>query len=303
MSSSTGSPKTALRSMTGFGAARQTRDGLTLRCELRSVNHRHLVVRVKGPSELGGLGGIEIEIEKRVRARLARGSVSCNLWLERSDELLAAKIDKQLFARYAAELDELARELDRPDRVSMDRLLSLPGVMGCADESAWQDQARKMALAVVDGAIGDLVVMREREGAALFVDLAAQCAALELLMAGVAERMPVVVQEHYAALKRRLADLIVAAPADGDLSRELALIADRHDVAEELTRLASHVTQLEKLLAEVGAVGRKLDFLIQETLREVNTIGSKCNDAAVAHLVVDMKNVVERLREQVQNVE
>lgn len=303
MTGSTSSPKAALRSMTGFGAARQTRDGLTLRCELRSVNHRHLVVRVKGPSELGGLGGLEIEIEKRVRARLARGSVSCNLWLDRGEELTAAKVDKELLRRYASELDDLAHELDRPDKVSMDRLLSLPGVMGAGDESAWQEQARHMALSVVSAAILDLVVMREREGAALAIDLGAQCAALEVLMAGVGERMPVVVAEHFAALKRRVGELIEKAAEDTDLTRELALIADRHDVSEELTRLASHVAQLEKLLTEAGAVGRKLDFLIQETLREVNTIGSKCNDASVAHLVVDMKNVVERLREQVQNVE
>ena len=105
------------------------------------------------------------------------------------------------------------------------------------------------------------------------------------------------------ALKRGVTELIEGAPKDADLARELAMLADRHDVSEELTRLDSHVAQLNGMLNEGGAVGRKLDFLIQEFLREVNTIGSKCNDADVAHKVVNMKNVVERLREQVQNVE
>jgi uncharacterized protein (TIGR00255 family) len=295
-----GASKGGLRSMTGFGAARLAEGGLTLRCEARSVNHRHLVVRVKAPSELGG---VDVEIEKRVKARLTRGSVSLNLWLERGDELVAAKIHKELLMRYAAELDAIAEEAGRDDRVSMDRLVALPGVIGAADECAWQDEARALALDAAAAALDDLEVMRGHEGAALEVDLLANCALLEGLMAGVEERMPEVVKAHFEALKKRVSELTDSKPKDEDLARELALLADRHDVSEELTRLASHVAQLEGLLKGAGAIGRKLDFLIQETLREVNTIGSKCNDSAVAHLVVDMKNVVERLREQVQNVE
>jgi len=293
-------PDSGLSSMTGFGAASLSAGALTLRCEVRSVNHRHLVVRVKGPSDLGG---IDVEIEKRVKARLARGSVTLNLWLERDDELVAAKIHKGLLLRYAAELDAIAEQAGRPDRVSMDRLVVLPGVVGTEDKGAWQDEARALALEAAAAALDDLEVMRRREGGALEADLLANCAELEELMAAVGERMPEVVRAHFDALKKRVAELAETTPKDEDLARELALIADRHDVSEELTRLASHIAQLAKLLKDAGAVGRKLDFMIQETLREVNTIGSKCNDAAVAHLVVDMKNITERLREQVQNVE
>ena len=286
--------------MTGFGASRLEQGGLSVRCEVRSVNHRHLVVRVKGPSELGG---VDVEIEKRAKALLTRGSVSLNLWLERGDELTSAKINTELLKRYAAELDAIAKDAGRSDTVSMDRLIGLPGVMGSSEESGWVDDARKLALQAADAALEDLVGMRSVEGAALEVDLMANCALLEGLMEGVQERMPEVVEAHFESLKRRVAELADKSPKDEDLVRELALIADRHDVSEELTRLSSHVAQLEGLLKGAGAVGRKLDFLIQETLREVNTIGSKCNDSAVAHLVVDMKNIVERLREQVQNVE
>lgn len=286
--------------MTGFGASRVVADGLTLRCEMRSVNHRHLVVRVKGPSELGGL---DVEIEKRVKKRLVRGSVSCNLWLERDSASVVAKIHGDLLIRYAKQLEELADTLVAGERVSMDRLLSLPGVIGAPDETDYKDQAYGMALEVAEDALLNLESMRAEEGQAMATDLAKHRADLAVLMAAVDERMPVVVKEHFAALKRRVTELTEKAPLDADLARELALLADRHDVSEEISRLNSHVVQLDKMLAEDGAVGRKLDFLIQEVLREVNTIGSKCNDAEVAHMVVDMKNVVERLREQVQNVE
>lgn len=289
-----------MRSMTGFGAARVVADGLTLRCELRSVNHRHLVVRVKGPSELGGL---DVEVEKRIKARLERGSVSCNLWLERDTETAGAQINEELLLRYSEQLEKLAETLIAGERVTMDRLLSLPGVIGAPADADYRDQAYGLALDAVAEALTNLEAMRSEEGAAMAADLAKHRADLAVLMEAVDKRMPIVVKEHFDSLKRRVAELTGAAPADADLARELALLADRHDVSEEVSRLNSHVVQLDRMLASHGPVGRKLDFLIQELLREVNTIGSKCNDAEVAHMVVDMKNVVERLREQVQNVE
>lgn len=289
-----------LSSMTGFGAASMSAGALTLRCEMRSVNHRHLIVRVKG---LADLGGIDIEIEKCVKARLARGSVTLNLWLEHGEEIEAATINAELLKRYAVELDGIAKDAGRADRISMDRLVALPGVIGSKDKGEWQDQARELALNVVAAALDDLEVMRRREGAALEADLLANCDQIEALTATIAKRMPEVVRAHFDNLKKRVHELVEAKPKDEDLARELALIADRHDVSEEITRLGSHLAQLAKLLKDAGAVGRKLDFLIQETLREVNTIGSKCNDADVAHVVVEMKNITERLREQVQNVE
>jgi uncharacterized protein (TIGR00255 family) len=300
-------PLTALRSMTGFGAACVARGGLSLRCEMRSVNHRHLVVRVKAPHELGGL---DVELEKRVKARLARGSVTCSMWLERSGESTAATINTDLMALYAGVLRDF--QIAHGDAVggpvSIDRLLSMPGVVGGADHEGQTRatetaDAQALALEAATAALDNMEAMRIVEGAALFADLEAHRDQLVELMAGVQKRMPVVVAEHFQALKRRVTELIEGAPKDADLARELAMLADRHDVSEELTRLDSHVAQLNGMLNEGGAVGRKLDFLIQEFLREVNTIGSKCNDAEVAHKVVNMKNVVERLREQVQNVE
>ena len=293
-----------MRSMTGFGAATVERDGLGLSAELRSVNHRHLVVRVKGPAELVGL---DVALEQRIKKRLARGSVTVFLRLERAGAGAASSISEELLRSYAERLDVLAEELGR-EKVGLDRLLSLPGVLGGdEEEGAWEDLARELALEAADAAIDDLVAMREREGKAMAEDLERNASRLDKLVHQVEGRMPEVVYEHHQGLRKRVEELLGGQRRvdEADLARELALLADRLDVSEEVSRLRSHLEQLRELLATAGeeALGRKLDFLIQEALREVNTVGSKCNDATVAHWVVDMKNVVERLREQVQNVE
>ena len=302
-----------LRSMTGFGSATLEREGLSLSCEVRSVNHRHLSVRVKGPAELSAH---EIALEKMVKAQLERGSVTVFLRLERGGALAAASIHTDLVRHYASQLDELAKGLGKADRgVSLDRILSMPGVIGTESGDKWKDQAKALGDECLAAALADLVAMREREGVAMAADLRKNATELEARLVQVEGRMPEVVREHGEMLQKRVNDLIAgtghkeALVDSADLAREIALIGDKLDVSEETSRLRSHLDQLAHMLDEAtgnaaaGAVGRKLDFLIQEFLREVNTIGSKCNDANVAHAVVDMKNVVERLREQVQNIE
>ncbi|MFM7298248.1 MAG: YicC family protein, partial [Planctomycetota bacterium] len=165
--------------------------------------------------------------------------------------------------------------------------------------------ARSVLLAVVDAALDALGEMREREGAALARDLGLRGATIAAIVERIRARMPLVVRTHQENLHKRVAELLGpgTALAPADLAREIALIADRLDVTEELTRLASHLGQLQALCAKRTPVGRQLDFLVQEFLREANTIGSKCNDAEVAHAVVELKTEIERLREQVQNVE
>jgi uncharacterized protein (TIGR00255 family) len=172
------------------------------------------------------------------------------------------------------------------------------------EEARIEREARLLRQAV-DGALEALGEMREREGAALARDLRRSAKSIAALVQRIAKRMPQVVRAHHEALKQRVGELLEgrAAPADAELARELALLADRLDVTEELTRLSSHIGQLDVLLERSGAVGRQLDFLVQEFLREANTVGSKCSDAQVAHLVVELKTWIERLREQVQNIE
>jgi uncharacterized protein (TIGR00255 family) len=291
-----------LRSMTGFGAASSEAQGASLRVEVRSVNHRHLAVKTRLPEALAAL---EPEVEERVRAQCERGAVSVNLALERAADAAPAHVDRELARRYTRELTALAGELGLSSALSLDTLVALPGVLCDSTAVADGSRTRAAALELVDRALAGMLAMRAAEGAALAADLRKNAQALEKLAARIQKRLPSVVRAHRAALEKRVQALLGGkTPVTGaDLAREIALQADRLDVSEELTRLASHLGQLETFVAKGGRIGRQLDFLVQEIFREVNTLGAKCSDATVAHWVVEAKTHVERLREQVQNVE
>jgi uncharacterized protein (TIGR00255 family) len=287
-----------LRSMTGFGAAAGEAGGREVRVEVRSVNHRHLQVKSRLSGELADLEG---EIEARVKKRLSRGSVSVSISVARATG--ATRIDLQAAESYREALGELALRFGGGGAIPVDVLLSLPGVLGEPAQALDAEHAGAL-LKLVDRALSELAAMRAREGAAIEADLRHNAAAIDKLVARIEKRMPRVVREHHAALKKRVQELLGGpAPDARELARELALLADRLDVSEELARLKSHMSQLEGFLEKGGDLGRPLDFLIQEIFRETNTIGSKCNDAQVAHLVIELKTRIERLREQVQNVE
>jgi uncharacterized protein (TIGR00255 family) len=298
-----------IRSMTGFGRAVVEEEGAAVRVEVRSVNHRHLQVKSRLPGELGHL---EPVVEGLVRKALDRGAVTLNVALTRTLAAGVTGINLEVARGYQKTLQQLGRELG-VGGVDLAALLTLPGVVGTpeGDETAGDEEA--LVLRAVKQALAALVGMREDEGRSLEDDLKKNATAVGKLVASVEERMPVVVREHHENLVKRVNDLL-ANHADGrgdgrstvseaDLPRELALLADRMDVSEEVTRIGSHLAQLDQMIAGGGGVGRKLDFLVQELFREANTIGSKCNDAITAHLVVDLKTHIERLREQVQNVE
>jgi len=292
-----------LRSMTGFGAAAgEAPAGAAVRVEVRSVNHRHLALKLRLPEALAAL---EPEVEARVRARCERGSISLNASLEGGRDGAVARVDRRAARALKLELEALAGELGLAPELSLDTLATLPGVLVAASgEPAAEDLAGAF-LARVEEALEALLAMRAREGEALAVDLRRHAAALREFVTRIGTRMPLVQAAHKAALERRIQELVGARLSlqPADLAREVALLCDKLDVSEELARLASHLDQLDGLLSKGGRVGRQLDFLVQELLREVNTIGSKCSDAEAAHLVVEAKTNVERLREQVQNIE
>jgi uncharacterized protein (TIGR00255 family) len=292
-----------LRSMTGFGAARgEAAGGATLAVEVRSVNHRHLSVKVRLPETLARL---EAEVEARVRAKCERGAVTVHVGVERGAGAEPARIDHALARRYHRELASLAAELELALPLSLETLVGLPGVLN-ATASDQEEAALERALyGRVDAALSAMLGMREREGVALEGDLRKNARALAQLAARIEKRMPRVVRASHLALAKRVKALLgdSQALARNDLAREVALLADKLDVSEELTRLESHLAQLDEFLAKGGRIGRQLDFLVQEIFREVNTIGAKCADATVAHWVIEAKTHVERLREQVQNVE
>ena len=293
-----------LRSMTGFGAASSEDErGFALRVEIRSVNHRHLSLKTRLPE---GFSALEHEIESRLRARCERGALSVHVSLGPRAGAELAHLDSEAAARYRTQLEALARVLVIPATISLDTLLTLPGVVSMPQNgSGAAREAQAAVLELVEQALERLLEMRTAEGRALEADLRKHAQATQKLVARVEKRMPGVVRAHRENLERRVRELLGpgAALERGDLAREVALLADRLDVSEEIARLESHLVQLEGFLARGGRVGRQLDFLVQEIFREVNTIGSKCADAKVAHWVVEAKTHVERLREQVQNVE
>jgi len=292
-----------LRSMTGFGASSsEAEQGFALRVEVRSVNHRHLTIKTRLGDDFSAL---EPDIEARVRAACERGSVSVHLSAERVGGAARARVDREAARRYLDELRGLAGELGLAPELPLASLLALPGVLATPSDGVDAEGARAAVLALLDQALERMLAMRATEGTALAADLRKNAAATARFVERVEKRMPTVVRGHKGALQKRIQELSGArhpvTPAD--LAREVALLSDRLDVSEELERLKSHLTQLEGLLARGGRIGRQLDFLVQEIFREVNTIGSKCSDAKVAHWVVEAKTHVERLREQVQNVE
>ncbi|QDU69696.1 YicC/YloC family endoribonuclease [Engelhardtia mirabilis] len=291
-----------LRSMTGFGAGAAEGAGIAIRVELRAVNHRFLQAKVRLPGDLLALEGA---VEAAIKERLTRGSISVTVRLEAAASSGGVQIDRELARRYADALMQLSGELGLEEGFDVSRLVSLPGVLQSGPLTADDDELRPLVMAALDQALAALISMRETEGAALAADLAVHAGALGEIRAKIAAASPEVVRRHQQTLHERVQALLgpERPVEERDLARELALIADRADVSEEISRLEMHLVQLDKLCAQGGAVGRKLDFLVQELLREVNTIGSKCNDAQIAHWVVDAKTHVERLREQVQNVE
>jgi len=292
-----------LRSMTGFGAAASEDVGpFAVRVEVRSVNHRHLLVKTRVPGELTFLEG---EVERQLKKRLSRGSVT--VYIKTTTQRgSAARINPEALRNYRSELEALTAELGVEEAPSLEALLALPGVIDTPEHGT--EEAEELAgplLELVDEATAKLLEMRETEGRALALDLEKNREALAEIVSRIEGRMPEVVKAHQMNLEKRVNDLLEGRVTVefSDLAREAALLADRHDVSEEITRLESHLEQLDTFLERGGDIGRKLDFLVQEVFREINTIGSKCSDAQVAHWVVDAKTHAERMREQVQNVE
>ncbi len=290
-----------LRSMTGFGAATTFEADVQVRVEVRSVNHRYLQLKVKLPPDLSAF---ESDIEAAVRKALERGAVTLGVSVE-AGASSAVRIDRGLARFYLTEVEALGQELGLEGRPRLETILALPGVVGTQADSGLREREARLLRSAVSEALGELVRMREREGASLEADLRLNAAAVAKETARIGKRMPKVVREHHKKLRQRMQELLGGQSKLGpaELPRELALLADRMDVGEELARLSSHLGQWSALLDKGGTIGRQLDFLVQELLREANTIGSKCNDAEVAHSVVEVKTRIERLREQVQNVE
>jgi uncharacterized protein (TIGR00255 family) len=290
-----------MRSMTGFGLGEVPIENGKLGVEIRGVNHRFLDVRVRVPRELIDLAGF---VEQLARERLVRGRYEVAVRLE-GVLLGTPTLDRDRARAAFRAFCELRDELAPGAEVPLSLLGSIPDLfVSSVDREI--DRLRDATRTAFDGAVRGLDTMRQREGLALRDDLIRRLERIAQLARDIARRSPDVLEIHRRRLRDRAERLRTTADIEVDgarLEQEIAIFADRSDIAEELTRLESHGTQFSDLLSSGEAVGRRLDFLLQEMAREANTLGAKSPDAQVAHAVVEVKAEIERMREQVQNVE
>lgn len=290
-----------MRSMTGFGCGEAELDGNKLTCELRALNHRFLDVRVRMPDELASHAFF---VEQLARERLSRGRFDIGVRLE--DAGGAAHFSLPRARTVYESLLKLRDELAPGTEVPVAALASLPQLL-LMDGGRRSGEGLEQALNRAFGtALSRLDEMREREGQALTRELSERLGALRKLAAEAKTLSHGAAERQLERLRERVARLLEGASHGPDPSRletELALMADRSDVTEELVRLTSHFDQFEALLADTTPIGRRLEFLLQEMSREANTLGSKSQDVRLSHLVVDIKSQLEKIREQVQNVE
>lgn len=293
--------------MTGFGAGDAAGAGARITVEMKSVNHRFLDVNVKGPREYVSL---EPRIVEAVRGRMRRGKI--DVFVARRPDLSApnaVKVDLALARAYREALRTLQSELDLEGQVDVEMVAGQRDVLLVGGSDPDPEADWPAVHQAVETALERLAAMRAEEGRRLGEDLRSNLSALRRLSVEARERAPKVVEDYRLRLQERLARLLgeggePATQLDPSrLAQEVALLAERTDVHEELVRLDSHLDQLGAIVDEGGEMGRKLDFLLQEIGREVNTLGSKANDAELARTVVELKSVAERIREQVQNVE
>ncbi|MBT4530128.1 MAG: YicC family protein [Phycisphaerae bacterium] len=290
-----------LRSMTGFGTSSSREDGVSLQVEIRTVNNKFYKANVRLPEPLQSL---ETAIDIAVSKRLSRGSVTINVKFTDSSDHGVATINKEILRNYIDQLKHVDSELS----IDMSRLLHLPGVMCSDPEEEVVGRVKDSLLTLVEKACSDVIAMRNREGKSLEEDLEIHLSKIDEHLSCIKERAPEIVKEYQVRLQTRVQNLLAEIGKnveDEDLLREVAIFAEKTDIAEEISRLSGHLVQFRELIDTKSGdpVGRTLDFLAQEMLRESNTIASKCLDGDRSRRIVEIKGAVDRIKEQVQNAE
>ena len=291
-----------MKSMTGYGRAREEINGREITVELRAVNHRDLDVSVKYPRIYGYL---EDALKKAAAARIARGKVDIFVQITNHNTTdTTVRLNLPLAKQYYEALTTLSKELGLQEEISALSIAKMPDVLVGEQAEVDADTLCAAVLSVFDRAAADFDVMRLREGKKMTEDIREKAAHIQTLVTMVEERAPQRVEEYRTKLYKRMQEILADSTIEESrLITEAALYADRTAVDEETVRLRSHLHQLDLMLEETNPVGRKLDFLVQEMNREANTIGSKSNDSELARLVVDLKSDIEKIREQIQNIE
>ena len=291
-----------VKSMTGYGRAEETIRGCTITVELRSVNNRYLDCNIRLPRlYLFAEDGIK----SRVQNTISRGKVDVFVTLDYAGkEDVKVTVNRPVADGYYGALKQLAQSYQLSEDISVSLLSRFPDVLLAEKAEEDTEQRAQDIYSVLDRALADFDEMRTKEGSRLRDDILSRAAAIEDMVTFVEERSPQTVSEYRAKLEARMQEVLQNTQIDESrLLTEAAIFADKVAVAEETVRLRSHIAQLREMLSKGGATGRKLDFLIQEFNREANTIGSKCSDIQIARQVVDIKAEIEKIREQVQNIE
>lgn len=289
-------------SMTGFGDAVLEEGAFRYHLEIRSVNNRFFKASTRLSEQFAFL---ESEVEKHLRKRITRGSVTVHCHVRSLSAAAASELNTAAIGHYLSQLESLAQG----ERITIDlaSLTTLPGVCQPRELTERErEEAWRIISQLLNTALDSLIGMRREEGRALAADLKKHCDAIRIAVDAIRERVPLVVKEYQTRLHARVQELINdrgVKLAEEDLIKEIGIFAERSDISEELSRLTSHLDQFSECMAGGEPAGRKLDFIAQELLRETNTIGSKAGDAQIARHIVEMKGSIDRLKEQVQNAE
>jgi uncharacterized protein (TIGR00255 family) len=291
-----------LKSMTGYGKSESVTDSGKISVEIRSVNHRYGEISVKLPRQFMPLEG---EIKKRVSNRFKRGKIDVFINFEQLSGVAASpQVNLAMAKAYHEAFLALNHHLGIYEPVPASIIIAQKDVLISQESSPDMESVSEALFSTLADAMDSFGDMRSREGEALFTEIAGRIAIINELVETVAERTPAAVAANVGRLKERIVKLLADVQLDEmRFAQEAALIADRMEITEELVRLRSHFKQFDSLLNLDEPTGRKLDFLLQEMNREVNTIGSKANDAEIAAMVVELKSEMEKVREQIQNIE
>ncbi|MDD2236338.1 MAG: YicC family protein [Kiritimatiellae bacterium] len=294
-----------LQSMTGYGRGAVKTQACSVTVELASVNRKQLDVHLKMDRELQML---EPQMVSEIGRRIVRGRVNAEIRMEyhAGGTGSSIEIDRELASDYIANLRKVAGALHLADDLGSSVLLSLPNVVRFSKSAPDAEALLPVVLKALNKALNSLIAMRRREGRALCKDLSGRLQTMERQVGGVEEKAPLVADKYRSDLLRRIREAgVTTEDQEERLLREVAFFADRSDISEEITRLRSHIKQMKQLLrsSSTEASGRAMDFIAQEMFREINTIGSKANDAGIIREVLEFKTELERFREQVQNIE
>jgi len=289
-------------SMTGFGRARIEEDGKEIAIEIKTLNHRYLDISIKTPRNLSFL---EEEFRKIIQQNLTRGRVE--VYVSSTAPLSnfqKVEINKPLLSSYVASFHELENEYGFKNDVGISTLLGIPDLFVLSEPPQDEEALKVPYLRALQAALDDLKAMREKEGTKLKADLLERLDLITDITRKIEEKAPLVVEEYRKKLRTRLQELLQGTDLDeGRFKTEVAYFADRSNITEEIVRLYSHLEQFKESLNTGNSIGRKLDFLVQEMNREANTIGSKASDLSITNLIVEIKSEIEKIREQIQNIE